>query len=294
MPIRNEHQQEVRTLFRQHFSHNDWEFSLPHGSGKESYFVQGNGQRYFVKVGVHVERYLAMAEIGLTPPAILHGQLASGATVLVQSFIDGREPSRKDYRERMSDVAEVVHKLHNNPRSKEVLEAVSSNLYKDAGLLALERLRQKWENYKAQVPSTAGFVDESLEQIEKQVNQFSGRGLVASHGDICNANWIFASDGKIYLIDFDMLKMDDPAADLGALLWWYYPPELRESFLETAGYRHDDDFKLRMQIRMAMHCLDILLPRENSFGQFKPESFRESLRDFRAALAGKENPEGYE
>jgi len=113
----------------------------------------------------------------------------------------------------------------------------------------------KGERYKAQVPSAIEFVDESQEHIEKQVNQFSGEGLVASHGDICNATWIFASDGKIYLIDFDMLKTDDPAADLGALLWWYYPPELRESFLEMAGYRYDDAFKLRMQIRMAMHTV---------------------------------------
>jgi len=285
MPNRHEHQQEVRAFLQNHFSYTDWNFSLPHGSGKESYFVQGNEQRYFVKVGVHAERYLTMAEIGLT---------AGGETIIVQSFIEGKEPSRKDYRERMNVVAEVLHKLHNSPQLKEVLEAVSSDFYKDAGLLALGRLRQKWERYKAQVPSAVGFVEQSLEQLENQINQFTGEGLVASHGDICNANWLFASDRKIYLIDFDMLKMDDPAFDMGALLWWYYPPELRESFLEMAGYGYEDDFKLRMQVRMAMHCLDILLPRANSFDQFKPESFPESLRDFRAILDGKENPEGYE
>ena len=291
---RKEHQQEIRTFLQNHFSHNDWNFSLPHGSGKESYFVQGNGQRYFVKVGLHTKRYLMMAEIGLTPPVIHYGQLKDGETVIVQSFIEGREPSRKDYRERMNAVAEVIHKLHNSPQLKEVLETVSSNFYKDAGLSALDRLQQKWERYKAQVPSAAGFVEESLRQLEKQVNQFTGEGLAASHGDICNANWIFASDGKIYLIDFDMMKMDDPAFDMGALLWWYYPSELRESFLEKAGYQYDDAFKFRIQVRMAMHCLDILLPRENSYDQFKPESFDEALEDFKAVLNGQENPQGYE
>ena len=294
MPNRQEHQQEVHAFLQKRLSLYDWKYTYPHGWGKESYFAHGFKRSYFVKVGVQVERYLAMAEIGLTPPVILHGQLESGLSVIVQSFTAGRNPSRADYRERMNDVADVIREMHNSPRVVETLSAAPSNLYKNAGMRALARLRQKWEQHKAQVSSVAGFVDESLNHLEKHINQFSGEGLVASHGDICNANWLFASDGRIYLIDFDLMKMDDPALDMGALLWWYYPPELRKSFLEVAAYRYDDEFKFRMQVRMAMHCLDILLPRENSFDEFKSESFGESLRDFRAILEGKENPEGYD
>ena len=294
MPNRHEHQQEVRAFLQKRLSLYEWKFSLPHGWGKETYFIRGFKHTYFVKVGVQVERYLAMAEIGLTPPVIVHGQLDSGSSVIVQSLITGRNPSRVDYRERLNDVARIVRKMQDSPRVRGALPAEASDLYVDAGLRALDRLRRKWERHKAQVPSVAGFVEDSLERLAHQVEQFTGEGLVASHGDICNANWLFASDGNIYLIDFDLMQMDDPALDLGALLWWYYPPELRASFLEAAGYHHDDAFRSRMQVRMAMHCLDILLPRENSFDQFKPESFRDSLRDFRAALEGKENPEGYE
>ena len=132
-----------------------------------------------------------------------------------------------------------------------------------------------------------------MEQLSGQVNLISGEGLVASHGDICNANWLFAADGKIYLLDFDSMSLDDPALDIGALLWWYYPPELRRSFLGAAGSRYDDSFMLRMQIRMALHCLTIILPRGNSFDRFDPENFGNSLRDFKAIMAGKENPAGY-
>jgi len=90
------------------------------------------------------------------------------------------------------------------------------------------------------------------------------------------------------------MSMDDPTLDMGALLWWYYPPELRQQFLDVAGYQYNDEFKFRMRVRMVMHCLDITLPREGSFDRFDPESFHESLRDFKAILLGKENPEGYD
>lgn len=293
MPNRQEHQQEILRFLQKHLSLYDWKFSLPHGWGKESYFAHGFKRTYFVKVGVRVERYLALAEIGLTPPIILHGRLESGSSVIIQSFVAGRKPSPSDYRERLIEVAELIRNMHNNPRIKGVLQATTSSSHKDAGMRALESLCQKWERHKAQVPTVVDFVDNSLKVLAQQVSQFSGEGLVASHGDICNANWLLASDGKIYLIDFDLMSMDDPALDMGALLWWYYPPELRESFSKVAGYRYDDDFKFRMQIRMAMHCLDILLPRDGSFDQFHPESFEDSLRDFRAVLEGEENPEGY-
>ena len=294
MPNRHGYQQEVLAFLQKHLSLYDWKFTSPHGWGKESYFIHGFKRTYFVKVGVEVERYLVMAEIGLTPSIILHGQLENGSSVIVQQFVDGRNPSRADYRERLTEVAEIIRTLQNDQRVREMLGETSSNFYKDAGLLALDRLRHKWNQHKAQVSSVAGFVDKSLEQLEVQINQFTGEGLVASHGDICNANWLFALGGKIHLIDFDLMKLDDPALDMGALLWWYYPPELREIFLEAAGYRYDESFRFRMQIRMAMHCLDILLPRENSFDKFKPGGFDEALQDFKAVIKGKENPQGYD
>ncbi len=293
MPDRQEHQREVRRFLQKHLSIRDWNFSLPRGTGMETYFVQGNERSYFVKVGAPVERYLAMAEIGLTPPVLAFGQLESGASIMVQTFIAGQNPSRRDYWDQLENVAALIRKLHYDPRVKEALPPASSNLHKDAGLQTLNLLRQKWERYKAQVPTVTEFVDNSLDYLARQVNQFPGEGLVSSHNDICNVNWLFASDGKIYIVDLDSMSMNDPALDLGALLWWYYPPELRGRFLDIAGYRYDDEFKFRMQIRMAMHCLHITLPRQFSFDNFDPNEYEEWLTDFRAILAGKENPQGY-
>lgn len=293
MPNRQEHQAEVSCFLQEHFPNQSWSFSLPRGTGTETYLVQGTGQNYFVKVGAPVERYLAMAEIDLTPPLLACGQLPSGASILVQPFVAGRNPSCRDYWDRLEEAATLVRKMHNSPGVQATLPRASSNLHKDAGRQALDRLSQKWKHYRAQVPRAAGFVDRSLEALARQVDLFSSDGLVASHGDICNANWLFASTGKLYIVDLESMSMDDPAADLGALLWWYYPPELRKRFLEIAGYRYDDNFQFRMQTRMAIHCLHITLPRADSFDIFDASEYEEWLTDFRAILAGKENPQGY-
>ena len=46
--------------------------------------------------------------------------------------------------------------------------------------------------------------------------------------------------GELYLIDLESMSLDDPALDIGATLWWYYPPELRQRFLEIAGQASDE------------------------------------------------------
>jgi thiamine kinase-like enzyme len=290
---RQKHQEDVRRYLQQHFRIRDWGLSLPRGSGMETYFAQGDGQKYFIKVGVAVEPYSAMAEAGLTPPIIAQGELEGGPSIMIQPFIEGRKPSSKDFCDQLEKVAAIVHKMHHDSETRAKLPSTASNDFRYAGLRALHRLLAKWERYKTHFPTIANFVDRSIDRLSEQVSLFSGEGLVASHNDICNANWLFASDGKIYIVDFESMSLDDPAADLGALLWWYYPPDLRQRFLERAGYPYDDEFKLRMRLRMAIHCLSITLPRDGSFDQFNPERFGESLRDFGAVLDGKENPEGY-
>jgi hypothetical protein len=90
------------------------------------------------------------------------------------------------------------------------------------------------------------------------------------------------------------MSLDDPACDIGATLWWYYPPEPRQRFLEIVGYANDEQFQNRTWVRMAIHCLSTILPREQSFDRFDTDSFADSLTDFRAVLAGRENPEGYD
>ena len=290
---RQKHRQEVQSFLERNFPIRDWKFSIPGGTGMETYFAQGSEQGYFVKVGAPLERYQVMAEIGLTPPLLACGQLESGSSIIVQPLIDGRNPSKREYRGQLEKVAAIIHKMHHDARLRETLPPAPSDLHKDAGLRVLNSLRKRWEHYRAQVANVAKFVDRSLDELESQIGQFSMEGLVSSHNDICNANWLFADDGNLYIVDFESMSMDDPAFDLGALLWWYYPPELRGRFLEIARDRYDDEFKFRMRVRMALHCLSITLPRDGSFDRFNPERYEEALVDFRAIMDGRENPQGY-
>ncbi|HSF81630.1 MAG TPA: aminoglycoside phosphotransferase family protein [Anaerolineales bacterium] len=275
-------------------SNQSWNITLPpHGTGNETYFAQSNEQSYFVKLGAHTDRYQVMSNLGLSPQIITLGYLEDGTSILVQQRIAGKKPSRKEFHLHLIKFAESIKRTHQCEYLKRILPKRSSTLYKDVGLEILGEIEQRWEKRESEVPAFAEYVNEKLTYLKNQIDQFTGEGLVASHNDICNGNWLVSSDEKLYLLDYESMALDDPALDLGAILWWYYPPELRDEFLEIAGYDNDEGFRNRMRIRMAIHNLNIIIPREKSFDRFTPETFDEALIDFRAIVDGRENPQGY-
>jgi len=294
MRDRKQHQKEVLVFLQDIFHTRQWELVLPQGTGNETYFAHGNDHIYFIKLSVDIARYQVMDSIGLIPHVLVTGYLDDRTSVVVQSYIEGRNPSRRDYCVHLEQIAKAIDRMHLSPEMQQVLPQVSSDLYSVAAAKSLSSIQERWIRFKAQVPEVAEFVDESLTYLNDQVRCFEGKGLVASHNDICNSNWLISPDGQLYLLDLESMSLDDPAFDIGAILWWYYPPELRSRFLEIGGHANDESFQFRMQVRMAMHCLGITLPRDESYDQFDPASFTERLVDFRAIMAGKENPQGYD
>lgn len=287
------HQQEVLGFLRAHFPSHQWRLTQPKSSGSESYLAHSQEVIYFVKVGVQIDRYQAAAAIGLTPQIAEVGYLEDRTSIMIQRFVTGRRPSSSDFRLYLEKIARTVNRMHHSPELRSLLPEMPTGLYREVGLMRLYQVQHRWADYEKQVPDAADLVNEGIESISREIQQFSGAGLVAAHNDICNANWLISADEQIYLIDFETMSMDDPASDIGAILWWYYPPELRRKFLEITGCADDQAFQLRMRVRMALHCLNILLPREQSFDQFDPTSFVQGLIDFKAALVGEENPQGY-
>lgn len=294
MQNRQLHQPEVEAFLRRHFVSDRWKISLPHGRGNETYFARAGERSFFVKLGAQAARYQVAAALGLTPPVLATDCLEDGTSIIVQPFIAGKTPSRRDFHAHLEQFASALHLLHSSAAIKNILPSPASDRYSAAGLAALAHLQRKWERCKPLVPQVADFIDESLVYLSRQVEEFQGAGLAASHNDICNANWLVSTAGKVYLIDLDSMSLDDPALDVGALLWWYYPPGLRARFLSIAGHQPDAAFEKRMRVRMTMHCLNIILPRDASFDVFDPAAFASRLTDFRASLAGEENPQGYD
>ena len=234
-----------------------------------------------------------MSGMGLSPQVVATGFLEDGTSILIQQKVIGEKPSRVDFHHYLETFAESIKKTHRCEALQNLLPKRASHAYKDVGYEVLSEIETRWNKIERNVPASASYVTEKICYLKGQLSQLDGQGLVASHNDVCNGNWLVSVAGRIYLLDYESMSLDDPALDLGAILWWYYPPEMRKRFVERAGYTYDEDFRERMRIRMAIHNLHIIIPREKSFDPFFADRFEDWLDDFRAVIDGKENPQGY-
>ncbi len=285
------HRGEVERYLRRRFGGVNRALLLPRGSGNETYVAESDGRKLFVKLGTEVGRAVAMADAGIGPPVLDVGRLEDGTVIVVQSWVEGRHPGRADYERRLEAVARTIGKMHRDAGVRGALPVVAAEGFAAAGLRAVGRVRARWEGVREQVVEVGGFVEEELDELEKRIGRLRGDGLGASHNDICRDNWLFTEDGRIFILDLDSMALDDPALDVGIIMWWYYAPEVWGRFIGYAGYEDDEGFRERMQARIALHCLSITLPREDSFDRFDAGGFSGALRDFRAALVGQGNPE---
>lgn len=292
---RHRHAGAVRTFLARHVAPGEWTLALPpSGHGQETYLANVDTvPRAFVKVGAAVARALVMADLDLTPAVLAHGTLADGNTVLAHAYVAGRRPRPADLRARLDETAGMIGRMHASGALLASLPPAATGDYRSAGERALARLRARWEAWRPRVPGAAAEVDAALAELARWIDGFTNSGLVASHNDINNSNWILADTGRLYLVDLEMMAPEDPACDLGAFLWWYFPPEARGRFLAVAGYADVPALRERMRARQALHSLAILLPRQGSFDRFDPTAFDADLADFRALVARRENPQGY-
>ncbi len=291
---RDQNKSEIISFLQKNVSALTWGIQLPpHGTGQETYIAQTSQQIYFIKLGAEIERYQIMSELGFSPPVIATGFLEEGITIMVQKYVAGRAPLRRDFQTYLNKFAHIIRATHKNERLKQILPQRTTFSHREAGMEMIKQVEERWQRIKSQVAPSANYVDQKIAYLKEEVSKFSSSGLVASHNDICNGNWLVSNDKEIYLLDYESMSLDDPAFDIGAILWWYYPPEMRKGFLKITGYREDDGFRNRMRIRMAIHNLQIIIPRDNSFDRFFADTFEERLIDFRAIVDGKENPQGY-
>ena len=110
---------------------------------------------------------------------------------------------------------------------------------------------------------------------------------VPSHDEPNTSNMLVIAD-RLFLLDWDDVRLADPLRDLGPLLWWYYPPSAWDTFLQACHLPSDERMVHRIHWFAARASLEIALWHAEH-GSKTDNGF---LADFRAAVAGGVNPRG--
>jgi Phosphotransferase enzyme family len=216
---------------------------------RDKVIAEREHRRYFVKLmspaGAHATR--AAAEIGLAPTVIGVEHLADGRAVVVQEFIrrpgglrpgTGRPWDRAWMVEHADELAAFFVAL---ARRADLLATLPSPLPASPFQRAKFRLRDM--RLLEQDLRSSGWIDLARgERIVAGVQHLSDalpdepHALVPIHGDPQTTNWIRDERGRLYLVDWDFARLDDPVTDPARLAWWLFSASAeRRAFIRKCG-----------------------------------------------------------
>jgi hypothetical protein len=205
-------------------------------------------QRYFVKLmsptGAHATR--AAAELGLAPRVVGSATLADGRTMVVQEFIAGASggdprtwmPARAD------ELAAFFFALARRedllstlpvPLPQSPLQRAEIRL-RDMHLAAHDIQPSGWDDAQTRVPTMLARMRALADALPD-----APHALVPVHADPQTANWIRDATGRLYLVDWDYARLDDPVTDPARLGWWLFgSSHERRNFMLQCGVPADD------------------------------------------------------
>jgi aminoglycoside phosphotransferase (APT) family kinase protein len=257
-----------------------WHLSRPpQGARKPCFVARADGEAIFVKLDVAGAPLARLAELLVCPPLLAYGT-TDGTGWVVQAWLAGTNPIRDWLRSNRSTVARIFHLVHTDAPLRSRI-GPTRTIAADLALLhaRIARCPRDWFTTPDVASALAAWTAESA--------FLSPLPLVPSHDEPNTTNMLVVAE-RLLLLDWDDATLADPLRDLGPLLWWYFPPDTWEGFLQACDLAWDERMVHRIHWFAARASLEIALWHAEH-GDQGDSGF---LADFRAAVAGEANLRG--
>ena len=176
---------------------------IPWG-GKYVLRIPGDGTETFIDREREHKNHVAAAAAGVTPP-ILHMLEPEKCTVV--PFIEGETmhpESLAGHPERLAKVVDVMRTYHDTATFANELDVFA--MIREYMVMA--------RDVEAPLPDDIDWMLELGERIERAMRRDMPKSA-ACHNDLLSENFILATDGKMWVIDWEYGGMTDPYFDLG-------------------------------------------------------------------------------
>lgn len=275
---------QIDEILTSHFPKRKWLLrEASEGLTSKGYIATSDDLGLFIKFDVDARVLHRVAELGIAPTVLAAGS-HNGSTYVVQEFLHGTHPTRAWFSLNLPRLADLIQTYHGDPVLATLLGTGNSLEYRDY-------IDSQFKGFEAQL---AGLPESSykaeltplLAELKHQARSFDPVGLVPTHADPNNNNFLLTGD-KIYLLDWDGASLSDPIRDVGPLLWWYVPAEKWPEFFAAFSIEKSEQNERKVYWWAARQsCMVALLFASLGYPQYGLPF----IADFRAALHEQANP----
>jgi thiamine kinase-like enzyme len=241
---------------------------------------RGSLLRVDLLAGEAARLFLIAAESGLAPRVFFweRGALElDGQPVVVSEYVTPNALPPAWFRDNIRQVAALLARLHRDENLRDALEDLDRG---DVRGDCLAAARAAWADLQtrhaaledrmlpapveAVLADLSGYIAWFGAQIQPNLSAFRGRPVGPAHGDVNCANWLADEQNRVYLVDWEQTRLEDPALDVGMLLHWYVPVSLWPVFVReyaAGGVVRPDTAALltRARIRYPLHAINVCL-----------------------------------
>jgi thiamine kinase-like enzyme len=219
----------ILKILKTNVKQGDWDLvEAEKGRSKVTYIGTLGNNRVFIKNDIASPALLRLSELGIAPKVIYSSDDAD-LPILIQEYVEAVHPTKKEINDRYRAYATLFEVFHNDDKLTKIV-AKPHYTYNNAVDSVIEWMREWAEEIKDLSESTMKF----MSAIERDRPQDVSDSMVPIHADPNNSNFMVTAD-KIYIVDWDDIRILDPLRDVGQFCYEYVDKENWNEFFTIVG-----------------------------------------------------------
>gem|GEM_PF-7627 len=192
-----------------------WELHPIGGDTGQAYMAVRAQERVFLKR--NSSPFLAaLSGEGIAPKLMWTKRAGNGDVLTAQEWLNGRSLTTEEMNS--MEVIDLLKEIHQSPNLLLMLQKIQGEEYTAQHFIEdyLVNLQSGLQSHR--------FLSEVLDYLKETLPLVLEAGKTVCHGDLDRRNFLLAND-KLYLIDWEMVRLADPVSDLTMILTQYIPDE---------------------------------------------------------------------
>ena len=222
-----------------------WELHPIGGDTGQAYMAVRAQERVFLKR--NSSPFLAaLSGEGIAPKLMWTKRAGNGDVLTAQEWLNGRSLTTEEMNS--MEVIDLLKEIHQSPNLLLMLQKIQGEEYTAQHFIEdyLVNLQSGLQSHR--------FLSEVLDYLKETLPLVLEAGKTVCHGDLDRRNFLLAND-KLYLIDWEMVRLADPVSDLTMILTQYIPVHQWGEWLDAYGLNLSTNIYQRIEWYALMNCL---------------------------------------
>ncbi len=192
----------------------------------------------------------ALSAEGITPKLIWTKRVGNGDVITAQEWLTGRVLNSDEMSS--TEVINILQQIHHSDTLYNMLTRIYGEEYTP------ERFLGEYFEDLQEVLRDNVFLNSVIDYLSENLPLVSNGDMTVCHGDLNRRNFFKEDNGRLYLVDWEMVRLAEPLSDLTMVMVQYIEPSQWDEWLKAYGVKSSKAIHHRVKWYALMNCLFLI------------------------------------